>query len=47
MFTVNPKLELEFNEKLILLNEFEDNKGKELNKDKVSYKRWLKRICIK
>lgn len=44
MFTELPKLNLEFNERPILLNEFEDNKGKELNKDRISYKRWLKRI---
>lgn len=44
MFTEVPKLELEFNERSIVLNEFEDNEGKELNKDRVSYKRWLKRI---
>ncbi len=44
MFQEAPKLDLEFNEKPILLNEFEDNKGKELNKEKLSYKRWLKRI---
>lgn len=44
MFTKIPKIELNFDEKPILLNEFEDNNGKELNKDRISYKRWLKRI---
>lgn len=44
MFTELPKIELDFNEKEIPLNEFEDNKGKELNKDNISYQRWLKRI---
>lgn len=42
MFTKIPKIELNFDEKPILLNEFEDNNGKELNKDRISYKRWLK-----
>ncbi len=44
IFTEMPKIEIEFNENNIILNEFEDNKGSELNKDKISYKRWLKRI---
>jgi DNA (cytosine-5)-methyltransferase 1 len=39
-----PKLKLEFNEKAILLNEFEDNEGELLNKNGITYKRWEKRI---
>jgi len=44
MFTEIPKIELKFNEKAILFKEIEDNYGSELNKDKLTYKRWLNRI---
>ena len=44
MFTILPKLKLEFNEPDIPLSEFEDNQGKPLNKEKISFKRWLLRI---
>jgi len=44
MFTEIPKIEMEFNEKPILFKEIEDNNGNELNKDKVTYQRWLSRI---
>ena len=44
MFTVNPKLELNFNEPEILFQEFEDNLGKEIDKQKITYKRWEQRM---
>jgi len=39
-----PKLVLQFNEKPILFGEFEDNLGSQINKDNLTYSRWLKRI---
>lgn len=44
MFTIVPKLELNFNEKEIKFSEFEDNLGKEIDKNKITYKRWMQRI---
>lgn len=44
MFDVVPRLKLDFNERPILLREFEDDNGKEIDKTRVSYKRWLKRV---
>jgi DNA (cytosine-5)-methyltransferase 1 len=44
MFTQVPKLELNFNEPEILFSEFEDNLGKPIDKTKLTYERWLKRI---
>jgi DNA (cytosine-5)-methyltransferase 1 len=44
MFTELPKIELDFNEKSILFKEFEDNLGKEMNINNLSFKRWEKRI---
>ena len=38
------KLVLNFNEKSILFDELESEKGKILNKDTLYYKRWVKRI---
>jgi DNA (cytosine-5)-methyltransferase 1 len=43
MFTVNPKLRLEFNEPDILFEQFEDNLGKPLDKSKLTYQRWMQR----
>lgn len=39
-----PKLELNFNEKPITYNEIEKSTGRELDKNTLYYKRWLKRI---
>lgn len=44
MFTVLPELKLEFNEPEIPFKEFEDNLGKEIDKKKLTFQRWLKRI---
>jgi DNA (cytosine-5)-methyltransferase 1 len=44
IFTEIPKIEMKFNEKEIPFKEIEDNNGNELNKDKITYKRWLSRI---
>ena len=44
MFTIVPKLELNFNEKEIKFSEFEDNLGKEIDKNKITYQRWMQRI---
>ena len=38
-----PLLDLVFFEPIINFGEFEDNLGKPLNKEKVTYKRWLQR----
>ena len=39
-----PKIDLQFNEKPIYYKEFADDNYKPLNKDTLTYKRWLKRI---
>lgn len=44
MFTLVPKLELVFDEEKIPLFVFEDNKGNQLNKENISFKRWIQRI---
>lgn len=44
MFTMIPKLELYFNEPEIKFEQFEDNLGKEIDKNKITFKRWEKRI---
>ena len=44
LFDDFPFLDMVFFEPLINFGEFEDNQGKPLNKDKVTYQRWLQRI---
>jgi DNA (cytosine-5)-methyltransferase 1 len=44
MFTELPKIEMEFNEPEIKFSEFEDNLGKEINKNSLSFERWTKRV---
>jgi len=44
MFTTLPKIDLFFNEKTILFKEYEDDLGAELNKETLTYHRWLQRI---
>jgi DNA (cytosine-5)-methyltransferase 1 len=44
MFTEIPKIQMFFNEKKIKFGEYADNLGKPINKEKLTYKRWLQRI---
>jgi len=44
MFTIMPKLEMKFDEKEIPFKEIEYGLGAKINKESITYARWLKRI---